>query len=488
MTTPPGWEAVIGLEVHAQLKTRSKLFSSCPVAGGSTADLAPNTFTDEVVLALPGTLPVPNAEAIRLAVRLGLALGCRIDPHSRFARKHYFYPDLPKGYQLSQYEDPICQGGAVPMPSGGEIPLTRIHLEEDAGKTIHDGRRNESQVDLNRAGVPLVEIVSEPALRSSADAVAYLKSLHRLVTWLDVCDGDMEAGNFRCDANVSVRRFGDPKLGTRTEIKNVNSFRFVGLAIDAEIARQIELLERGGEVIQETRGWDEQRGQTRSLRSKEDAHDYRYFPDPDLLVLTVPEATLANERDTLPELPHRRERRFVEALGLPDYDAEVLTQDRARADYFEAAVTSSREAGVEPKTVANWIVNDLLGALGREGRDLVTDGAFALAPNVLAGLLAHLAAGRLTTRLAKDALAAVLKGVDLEAWVREHGGQVSDSGALVATIDPILDANPSQVAEFLGGKDKVFGFFVGLAMRQTKGRANPEELQRLLRERLELRR
>jgi aspartyl-tRNA(Asn)/glutamyl-tRNA(Gln) amidotransferase subunit B len=487
---PAGWEAVIGLEVHAQLKTRSKLFSPCPVAGGSTADLEPNTFTDEVVLALPGTLPVPNAEAIRLAVRLGLALGCRIDLHSRFARKHYFYPDLPKGYQLSQYEDPICQGGAVPLPDGREIELIRIHLEEDAGKTIHDNRRAESQVDLNRAGVALVEIVSTPSLHTSADAVAYLKSLHRLVTWTEVCDGDMEAGNFRCDANVSVRRAGDPKLGTRTEIKNVNSFRFVGLAIDAEIVRQIELLERHGEVIQETRGWDEHRGQTRSLRSKEDAHDYRYFPDPDLLVLTVPEPLLHAERDALPELPNARERRFVDTLGLPAYDAEVLTQSRSRADYFEAAVASAkaRNAEVEPKAVANWIVNDLLGALAREGRELYTAEGYALAPETLGALLDHLAAGRLTTRLAKDGLAAALKGADLDSWVKEHGGQVSDSAALIAIIEPILDASPSQIAEFLGGKEKVLGFFVGQAMKQTKGKANPEELQRLMRERLEARR
>ncbi len=487
------WQTVIGLEVHAQLKTRSKLFSSAPVAGGSTADLSPNTFTDEVILALPGTLPVPNAEAIRLAVRLGLALGCTIDRRSQFSRKHYFYPDLPKGYQISQYEDPICVGGAVPVRLGGElrnVALTRIHLEEDAGKTIHDARRGESRVDLNRAGVALVEIVSEPVLHSAEEAVAYLKSLHRLVTWLDVCDGDMEAGNFRCDANVSVHRPGTP-LGTRTEIKNVNSFRFVGLAIESEVARQIQVLERGGTIVQETRGWDENTGTTKSLRTKEDAHDYRYFPDPDLLVLDVPEALYAAEQAALPELPTAREARFV-ALGLGAYDAEVLTQNRARGDYFEAVVSPSAAVpgaataqAVDPKVAANWIINDLLGALAKTGTDL---DASPIAAASLAVLLGHLQRGTLSSRMAKDALAAMFKGADVEAWVRDNGGQVSDSSALVAAIDPILDANAGQVAEFLSGKDKVFGFFVGQAMRALKGKANPEELQRIMRERLEARR
>lgn len=475
---PQGWEAVIGLEVHAQLKTRSKLLSPCPTPGGSTADLSPNTFVDEVTLALPGTLPVPNAEAIRLAVRLGLALGSTIDRRSQFSRKHYFYPDLPKGYQVSQYEDPICAGGAVPV-GGRAFMLRRIHLEEDAGKTVHDGRRGESRVDLNRAGVALVEIVSEPVLHSAEEAVAYLKSLHRLVTWLDVSDGDMEAGNFRCDANVSVRRPGAP-LGTRTEIKNVNSFRFVGLAIESEIARQIQVIERGGEVLQETRGFDEASGQTKSQRTKEDAHDYRYFPDPDLLVLNVSEALLEAERRALPELPHVREARFV-AAGLTAYDAEVLTQSRARADYFEAVVA----AGVDGKVAANWVINDLLGALAKEGHDI---DASPVTPGALGALLGHLGRGTLSSRMAKDALAAMLKGADGEAWVKEHGGQVSDSAALVAAIDPILQANASQVAEYLGGKDKVFGFFVGQAMKALKGKAHPEELQRVLRERLEARR
>ena len=475
------WETVIGLEVHAQLKTRSKLFSACPVAGGSTADLSPNTFTDEVILALPGTLPVPNAEAIRLAVRLGLALGCRIDRRSMFSRKHYFYPDLPKGYQISQYEDPICAGGEVPVTILGAqrtFALRRIHLEEDAGKTIHDARRGESRVDLNRAGVPLLEIVSEPVLSSSDEAVAYLKALHRMVVWLDVCDGDMEAGNFRCDANVSVRRPGAP-LGTRTEIKNVNSFRFVGLAIDAEVQRQIQVLEAGRDVVQETRGWDEGSGQTRSLRSKEDAHDYRYFPDPDLLVLDVPEVLYDAEKAALPELPHEREARLV-SQGLSPYDAEVLTQSRERADYFEIVA-----AKVDAKTAANWVINDLLGALARKGLDL---GQSPVAPEALATLLGHYQRGTLSSRMTKDALAAMLEGADGEAWVKEHGGQVSDADALIGVIDPILDASRSQVAEYLGGKDKVFGFFVGQAMKALKGKANPEELQRVLRERLEARR
>ncbi|MBL8783588.1 MAG: Asp-tRNA(Asn)/Glu-tRNA(Gln) amidotransferase subunit GatB [Deltaproteobacteria bacterium] len=480
-----GWEAVIGLEVHAQLKTRSKLFSSCPVAGGSTADLSPNTFVDAITAALPGTLPVPNGEAIRLATRLGLALGCTIDRRSQFARKHYFYPDSPKGYQISQYDRPICAGGGLAIASKF-VRLTRIHLEEDAGKTIHDARRPESRVDLNRAGVALVEIVSEPDLASSDEAVAYLKELHRLVVWLGVSDGNMEEGNFRCDANVSVRRVGDPKLGTRTEIKNVNSFRFVGLAIDAEIVRQINVLDGGGAIVQETRGWDEASGTTRSLRSKEDAHDYRYFPDPDLLVLDVSDAVYDGERTTLPELPAARERRYREALGLTAYDAEVLTQTRLRSDWFEALLSHVDD----PKTAANWIVNDLLGALAKRGQDLSApdDARGPLAPATLGALLAGLKGGALSSRMVKDGLAAALAhgpGFDVAAWIGQHGGQVSDSAALIAAIDPILAANASQVAEYLSGKDKVFGFFVGQAMKAMKGKAAPEELQRVLRERLD---
>jgi len=478
------WEAVIGLEVHAQLKTRSKLFSACPVAGGSTADLAPNTFTDEVVLALPGTLPVPNAEAVRLAVRLGLALGCRIDRHSQFARKHYFYPDLPKGYQISQYEDPLCTGGAVPitlLETSRACTLRRIHLEEDAGKTIHDARRGESQVDLNRAGVPLVEIVSEPVLRSSEEAVAYLKALHRLVVWLDVSDGNMEAGNFRCDANVSVHRPGEP-LGTRSEVKNVNSFRFVGQAIEAEIKRQIALLESGQKVRQETRGWDEGTGQTRPLRSKEDAHDYRYFPDPDLLVLEVPQALYDAEAAALPELPWEAELR-LQALGLSAYDAAVICADRDTLSFFAEALAVNPDY---PKQTASSLTSALFGVLKKGGHTLLSS---PISAGSFGELLGHHFAGTLSGTMLKLGLQALLRpGVSVASWVEEHGGQVSDSAALGRVIDPLLDRSPAQVADYLAGKDKIFGYFVGQAMRALHGKANPEELQRALRERLDARR
>lgn len=477
--TSPAWEAVIGLEVHAQLKTRSKFLTACPVAGGSTADLAPNTFIDPVVLALPGTLPVPNEEAIALATRLGLALGCHINRHSLLARKHYFYPDLPKGYQVSQFEDPICSGGAVPVPGLGEVPLTRIHLEEDAGKTIHDPRRNESQVDLNRAGVPLVEIVSEPALHSAEDAVAYLKALHRIVTWYDVCDGDMEAGNFRCDANVSVRKKGGP-LGTRTEIKNVNSFKFVGLAIAAEIKRQIELLEAGGQVTQETRGWDESRGQTRSLRSKEDAHDYRYFPDADLCPLLVSDATLSAQRA------------FLEAHDLAKAEAELqaLTGSEAATAFF----TADHDRLALARTLASAGANAPAFALFIEVVPrLLNDGSLAhadlaaRAPSLIP-IASALAANTLSRNNARQALTLALTTArPAEELLKELGGQVSDEAALVAVLDPILDAHASQVADYLGGKDKLFGFFVGQAMKALKGKADAAELNRILRERLESR-
>lgn len=479
MTTDT-WEAVIGLEVHAQLKTRSKFLTACPVAGGSTADLAPNTFIDPVVLALPGTLPVPNAEAIALATRLGLALSCTLNRHSILARKHYFYPDLPKGYQTSQYETPICSGGAVPVPGLGQVPLTRIHLEEDAGKTIHDPRRNESQVDLNRAGVPLVEIVSEPALHSAEDAVAYLKALHRIVTWYDVCDGDMEAGNFRCDANVSVRKKGGP-LGTRTEIKNVNSFKFVGLAIASEIKRQIELLESGAKVTQETRGWDENRGQTRSLRSKEDAHDYRYFPDPDLCPLTISDATLAAQYA------------FLEAHDLAKTEAELqtLTGNDTATAFFTAShdhlalARSLQRAGATAPAFALFM--EVVPRLLNDGSLAFAD--LAARAESLIPIATALAANTLSRNNARQALTlALTTSRPVDELLRELGGQVSDEAALIAMIEPVLDQNASQVADYLGGKDKLFGFFVGQVMKLAKGKADAEKLNRVLRERLESRR
>ena len=479
------WEAVIGLEVHAQLATRTKLFSPCPVVasdGAPGSNTAPNTAIDGLDLGLPGTLPVPNAEAIRLAIRLGLALGSEIDVASRFARKHYFYPDLPKGYQISQYEHPICRGGTVPADVHGTprtFRLTRIHLEEDAGKTSHDPRRAQSLVDYNRAGTPLVEIVGEPDLRSADEAVAYLKSLHQIVTWLGVSDGNMEAGNFRCDANVSVRRTGDP-LGTRTEIKNVNSFRFVQLAIDSEIARQIDVLEHGGTIVQETRGWDETTGKTKSLRSKEDAHDYRYFPDPDLMTLRLDPALILAERAALPELPAARKARFQAALGLSPYDADVLTQSRARAEYFENVCTQTQATAhpidppIDPKIAANWIINDLLGALAKSGVDL---DASPIAPDALAELLALVQANPISSRMAKDALQAMLQtGVRAAAWVAQNGAQVSDADALAAIVNDVLTQHPSQLAEYLAGKTKVLGFLTGAAMKASRGKADPKQL------------
>ncbi|MFO0750270.1 MAG: Asp-tRNA(Asn)/Glu-tRNA(Gln) amidotransferase subunit GatB [Myxococcota bacterium] len=479
------WETIIGLEVHAQLKTKTKLFSACPVAGGSTADLAPNTFIDPLTLGLPGTLPVPNREAIALAIKLGLAMGSTIDRASRFARKHYFYPDLPKGYQISQYEAPICQGGSLTI-NATRVRLRRIHLEEDAGKTSHDGRRNESAVDYNRAGVPLCEIVSEPDLRSAEDAVAYLRALHRLVTWLEVCDGDMEAGNFRCDVNVSLRRVGATELGTRTEIKNVNSFRFVALAIQSEVERQRRILESGGSVVQETRGFDEATGQTKSQRGKEDAHDYRYFPDPDLMVVHVAEADIQAIAAALPELPQARAQRFQEALALSAYDAEVLTQSRTRADYFEAVLA----AGADPKTTANWIANDLLGALAKEGHGEGKDlDQSPVTPSALAELVRLIQAGTLSSKMGKDALQAMLAtGVTAGDWLAKHGAQVSDTAVIQAAVDEVLTKHAAQVEQVLGGQTKVMGFLTGQVMKAMAGKANPQLVQSILSASLERKR
>jgi aspartyl-tRNA(Asn)/glutamyl-tRNA(Gln) amidotransferase subunit B len=497
------WEAVIGLEVHAQLKTRSKLFSPCPVAylddeapramssedawmvdGAEDEAAEPNLALDPVTLGLPGTLPVPNAEAVRLAVRLGLALGCEIDLASRFDRKHYTYPDLPRGYQITQLHRPICRGGAVPLEAGKVARLARIHLEEDAGKTIHDARAGLSRVDYTRAGVALVEIVGEPDLRTPGEAVTYLKRLHQLVTWLGVCDGNMERGNFRCDANVSVRRTGAP-LGTRTEIKNVNSFRFVERAIASEIARQIAVLEGGGTVVQETRGWDEATGRTRSLRSKEEAHDYRYFPDPDMGPLHLAPAFVATERASLPELPQARAARY-EAMGVATSDAEVLTQTPERGAFFEAVAARAGDA----RLAANWMLNDLFGALTRAGRDLADS---PISAEALGDLVALLRDGTLNSKLAKACFTEMCaatpdRPVSPKAWAAAAGGQLADEGALVAAIDAVLDRNGPQVAQWLEGRDKVLGFLVGQVMRETKGRAAPDALNRLLLARLEARR
>ncbi|TNF25253.1 MAG: Asp-tRNA(Asn)/Glu-tRNA(Gln) amidotransferase subunit GatB [Deltaproteobacteria bacterium] len=474
------WEAVIGLEIHAQLATESKIFCGAPTSFGD----APNLNIDPVTLGLPGALPVLNRRAVELAIRLGLAVGSRIDRASRFARKHYFYPDLPKGYQISQFEEPICVGGQITCDVDGvekTFGLTRIHLEEDAGKNVHDPKTGRSYIDLNRAGTPLVEIVGEPVLRSPADAVAYMKAVHEIVVALGVSDGNMEQGNFRCDANVSVRRPGAP-FGTRTEIKNVNSFRFVGRALEYEIARQIAVLEEGGAVVQETRGWDDDAGVTRSQRGKEEAHDYRYFPDPDLMVVHVDEALIDAIRAELPELPRARRLRFEHSYGLSAYDADVLTQSPARASYFEAVAGGVKD----PKLAANWIMGELLATLNREGKDLEASPVPAAA---LAELIALIEGGTISSKMAKDCFSAmVADGVAPAAWVKQHGGQITDEGAIQAAVEAVLDQSPAQVAEFLSGKEKVIGYLVGQVMRQTRGKANPQQVNAVLRASLEARR
>jgi aspartyl-tRNA(Asn)/glutamyl-tRNA(Gln) amidotransferase subunit B len=474
------FEPVIGLEIHIQLATRSKMFSGAATAYGAE----PNTQACGVDVALPGTLPVPNAEAIRMAVRFGLAVGATIAPRSVFARKNYFYPDLPKGYQLSQYELPVVSGGEmrVHLDDGTElrVPLTRAHLEEDAGKSVHDAFHSSTGIDLNRAGTPLLELVSEPALRSAADAAAYMKAVHRLVRWLRICDGNLQEGSFRCDANVSVRRKGEAKLGTRTEIKNVNSFRFVEKAIEYEIERQVRTLESGGTIVQETRLYDETRHQTRPMRSKESAHDYRYFPDPDLPPLVLDASLLEAERAALPELPDARAARYRDALGLSDYDAGLLTADRDTADYFEAVLAL---APGQAKLAANWINGELSAALNDAQLDIAHARVDA---GALAALLARIVDGTVSGSAAKQVFAAQWAGEGTaDAIIAAKGlAQLNDDGALAAAIDAVIAANPGPAAQFRAGDDKVLGFLVGQAMKATRGKANPQRLKTLLREKL----
>ena len=474
------WEAVIGLEVHVQLATRSKLFSGASTAYGAE----PNTQASGIDVALPGTLPVPNAEAIRMAVRLGLAIEARIARQSVFARKNYFYPDLPKGYQISQYEQPIVADGrlAATLDDGREftVPIQRAHLEEDAGKSVHDAFHGATGIDLNRAGTPLLEVVTTPAMHSAAEAVAWLHELHRLVRWLGVCDGNLQEGSFRCDANVSVRPRGSTTLGTRSEIKNVNSFRFVEKAIDYEIERHIREREAGREIVQETRLYDEAQQRTVAMRSKEDAHDYRYFPDPDLPPLRVGADLLEAERAALPELPRARRRRYGETLGLSPYDADLLTQERAVSDYFEAALVRLPD---EPKLVANWINGELAATLNAAQLAIT---AARVSPDALAGLLARIKDGTVSGKLAKDVFAAMWAGAgDADTVIAARGlAQVSDDAALVAAIDQVIGANPAQAGQFRAGDEKVFGWLVGQAMKATRGKANPQRLNELLRQRL----
>ena len=478
------WQAVIGLEVHVQLATRSKMFSDAATAYGAE----PNTQVGWVDAALPGTLPVANRAAIEMAIRFGLAVGAEIDRECVFARKNYFYPDLPKGYQISQYEAPIVRGGVVlaRLPDGALLPvaLTRAHLEEDAGKSLHDVFHAATAIDLNRAGTPLLEVVTAPVLASSAQAVAYLKALHQLVRWLGICDGNMQEGSFRCDANVSVRKSADAPLGTRTEIKNVNSFRFVEKAIDYEIERQIRALEDGAAIVQETRLYDAASNRTRTMRSKEDALDYRYFPDPDLPPLSLAAADIERLRASLPELPAARRERFRDGYGLSDYDADMLSAERMIADYFEATLAALPGAPRDQaKLVANWVLGELSAALNA---DELAIGASRIGPPQLAALLARVEDGTLSGKLAREVFAALWAGAEsVEQVIAERGlAQISDDQALLAVIDQVIAGFPEQISKYQNGDQKIFQFLVGQLMRATQGKANPAALNRLLRAKL----
>jgi aspartyl-tRNA(Asn)/glutamyl-tRNA(Gln) amidotransferase subunit B len=473
------WETVIGLEIHAQLATRSKIFSGAPTAYGAE----PNTQACAIDLGLPGVLPVLNQEAVRMAVKLGLAIGAEVAPYSVFARKNYFYPDLPKGYQISQYDLPVVARGQLTIEVDGEekvIGITRAHLEEDAGKSLHEDFHGATGIDLNRAGTPLLEIVSEPDLRSAREAVAYMKKLHALVRYLEICDGNMQEGSFRCDANVSVRPLGQATFGTRAEIKNLNSFRFVERAINHEIERQIELLESGGQVIQETRLYDANKDETRSMRSKEEANDYRYFPDPDLLPLVIDPAFIETVRSQLPELPDQKRDRFKTRYGLSAYDAGVLTATRELADYYEAVV---RAAAADPKLCANWVMGELSAALNKAGLEIDQSPVEA---ERLAGLIQRIADETISGKIAKQVFEALWEsGESADAVIDRQGlRQITDTRAIEAIIDAIIAANPGQVEQYRAGKDKLFGFFVGQAMKATEGKANPAQLNELLKQKL----
>ena len=476
------FQVVLGLEVHAQLLTRSKIFCGCSTAFGA----APNTQVCPVCLGLPGALPVLNAAVVEMAIRAGLALGCEIQQKSVFARKNYFYPDLPKGYQISQYELPICVGGVVEIAVGGEarrIRLTRIHMEEDAGKNVHDVAAAGSGVDLNRAGVPLLEIVSEPDLRSIDEAIAYLKTLRAILMALGVNDGNLQEGSFRCDANVSVMPKGATKLGTRCELKNMNSFRFLRQAIDYEVRRQVELVEAGGKVDQETRLFDPDRGETRSMRSKEEAHDYRYFPEPDLPPVVVDDALVERVRRELPELPRARSARYQRELGLSAQDAELLVSDKGIADFFEATLAAYGGAAEGAKRAANWLTGDLARLANELG---VEPGAWRIAPAQLAAILRLQDAQTIGGPGAKQVVEEVFRtGADPAAVVREKGlAQVSDEGAIEAAVDRVLAASPSEVERYRGGNKKLLGFFVGQVMKETRGKGNPAVVNALLKRKL----
>jgi aspartyl-tRNA(Asn)/glutamyl-tRNA(Gln) amidotransferase subunit B len=486
------WEVVIGLETHAQLSTVSKIFSGASTRFGAE----PNTQACVVDLALPGVLPVMNRGAVERAIRLGLAIGATVAPRSIFARKNYFYPDLPKGYQISQYEIPVVQGGSVTIqvPANEKagtaayektIRLTRAHLEEDAGKSLHEDFAGMTGIDLNRAGTPLLEIVTEPDMRSAAEAVAYAKALHALVVWLGICDGNMQEGSFRCDANVSVRPVGQETFGTRAEIKNLNSFRFLEEAIQYEVRRQVELIEDGGTVVQETRLYDPDKRETRSMRSKEDAHDYRYFPDPDLMPLVIDAAWVDRVKGEMPELPAAMQRRFAEQYGVTPYDASVLTSSKAMAAYFEAVIAKLGPA--QAKVAANWLMGEVSSQLNRDGLDVEQSPVSAAQ---LALVLLRIVDGTISNKIAKEVFLAIWeeKAIDEGAADRiiEAKGlkQISDTGALEAIIDEVLAANQKSVDEYRAGKEKAFNALIGQAMKATKGKANPQQVNELLKKKL----
>jgi aspartyl-tRNA(Asn)/glutamyl-tRNA(Gln) amidotransferase subunit B len=479
------WEIVIGLEVHAQLSTNTKIFSGASTAFGAE----PNTQADAVSLALPGVLPVLNKGAVERAIKFGLATGAHIAPRSVFARKNYFYPDLPKGYQISQFDLPVVGQGALTIQvaplSGNAKPyektvrITRAHLEEDAGKSLHADFHGMTGIDLNRAGTPLLEIVSEPDMRSAAEAVAYAKALHTLVRWIGICDGNMQEGSFRCDVNVSVRKPGD-ELGTRREIKNLNSFKFMQQAIDYEVQWQIDTIENGGKIQQATILFNPDSGETRAMRTKEDAHDYRYFPDPDLLPLDIGSDWIEEVRATLPELPHDKQARYVNDLGLSAYDASVLTSSREMANFFEAALG---DAVAQAKICANWIIGEVSAQLNRDGLDMAQ---CPITAQQLGGMLARIADGTISNSGAKEVFRTMwAEGGDADAIIEAKGlKQVSDAGAIEKIVDEILAANADKVAEYRSGKDKLFGFFVGQAMKASKGQANPAQLNEVLKQKL----
>jgi len=475
------WEVVIGLEIHAQLATRSKIFSGSSTAYGAP----PNSQANLVDLAYPGVLPVLNAEAVRMAVKFGLAIGASVAQRSVFARKNYFYPDLPKGYQISQYELPIVSKGSISIVlddgAAKTVGVTRAHLEEDAGKSLHEGLANASGIDLNRAGTPLLEIVSEPDMRSAKEAVAYMKKIHTLVRYLEICDGNMQEGSFRCDANVSVRRRASEKLGTRAEIKNLNSFRFVEKAIQYETARQIELIESGGAVVQETRLYDSDKHETRSMRSKEEANDYRYFPDPDLLPVQISKDFIQEVASTLPELPDHKAARFARDYALSAYDAGVLTASREIGAYFEDV--TARLGAAHAKLAANWVMGELSSALNRDNLDI---GDSRVGPQALSGLLARIVDATISGKMGKEVFEAMWsEGTAADAVIVAKGlKQITNSGEIEGVIDAVIAANPKQLADYRAGKDKLFGFFVGQVMKATEGKANPAQLNELLKNKL----